>query len=125
MADGAPDPQFLLSPHDDNLLSWAVNTRHYRNKQFEDAVDYYTMALHYCPEDEEHKKDRAVYLANRAQGHLQLKEVRVIGLGLNTCRTFRTCTGTLLLSGNRHGNHVEELPRRRLGGSVGSTRAQD
>eukprot|EP00752_Nemacystus_decipiens_P005325 g4829.t1 len=47
---------------------------HYRNREFEDAVDYYTMALHYCPEDEEHKKDKAVYLANRAQGHLQLEE---------------------------------------------------
>ncbi len=55
----------------------SCNVRHYRNKEFEDAVDYYTMALHYCPEDDEHKKDRAVYLANRAQGHLQLKEVSV------------------------------------------------
>lgn len=57
------------------LLLWNGNARHYRNKEFEDAIDYYTMALHYCPEDEEHKKDRAVYLANRAQGHLQLEEV--------------------------------------------------
>ncbi|CAN0535656.1 unnamed protein product, partial [Ectocarpus sp. 8 AP-2014] len=49
--------------------------RHYKNGEFEDAVDYYTMALHYCPEDEAHKKDRAVFLANRAQGHLRLEEV--------------------------------------------------
>lgn len=49
--------------------------RHYKNAEFEDAVDYYTMALHYCPEDEAHKKDRAVFLANRAQGHLRLEEV--------------------------------------------------
>ncbi|CAM9475806.1 unnamed protein product [Pylaiella littoralis] len=55
-----------------------TGNEHYRNKDFEDAIDYYTMALHYCPEDEEHKKDRAVYLANRAQGHLQLKEYEAV-----------------------------------------------
>eukprot|EP00903_Cladosiphon_okamuranus_P007845 g7589.t1 len=55
-----------------------IGNGHYRNREFEDAVDYYTMALHYCPEDEEHKKDRAVYLANRAQGHLQLEEYETV-----------------------------------------------
>ncbi|CAM9457546.1 unnamed protein product [Ectocarpus sp. 12 AP-2014] len=52
--------------------------RHYKNGEFEDAVDYYTMALHYCPEDEAHKKDRAVFLANRAQGHLRLEEYETV-----------------------------------------------
>lgn len=103
---------------------WVGNTRYYRNKDFEDAVDYYTMALHYCPEDEEHKKDRAVYLANRAQGHLQLKEVRVVTWYLRS-ENCRTRTGTQLLSGNRYGNHVEELLKRRLGEYLGNTRAQD
>ncbi|CAM9579048.1 unnamed protein product, partial [Ectocarpus fasciculatus] len=51
-----------------------AGNEHYKNGEFEDAVDYYTMALHYCPEDEGHKKDRAVFLANRAQGHLRLEE---------------------------------------------------
>ena len=52
-----------------------MTVRHYKSGDFEDAVDYYTMALHYCPEDGECVKDRAVYFANRAQGHLRLKEV--------------------------------------------------
>lgn len=33
------------------------------------------MALEYCPEDEEHKQDRAVYFGNRAACHLQLSDV--------------------------------------------------
>lgn len=49
--------------------------RHYKSGEFEDAVDYYTMALHYCPENDESQKDRAIYLANRAQAHLRLEEV--------------------------------------------------
>lgn len=53
----------------------SLTGRHYKSGDFEDAVDYYTMALHYCPEDDECVKDRAVYFANRAQGHLRLKEV--------------------------------------------------
>lgn len=64
-----PHPRALPRVRSDSTF------RHYKNGDFEDAVDYYTMALHYCPEDEEHKKDRAVYLANRAQGHLRLEEV--------------------------------------------------
>ncbi|CAM9616840.1 unnamed protein product, partial [Ectocarpus sp. 8 AP-2014] len=55
-----------------------AGNEHYKNGEFEDAVDYYTMALHYCPEDEAHKKDRAVFLANRAQGHLRLEEYETV-----------------------------------------------
>ncbi|CAM9141046.1 unnamed protein product, partial [Scytosiphon promiscuus] len=55
-----------------------AGNEHYKNGDFDDAVDYYTMALHYCPEDEEHKKDRAVYFANRAQGHLRLEEYETV-----------------------------------------------
>ncbi|CAN0404695.1 unnamed protein product [Ascophyllum nodosum] len=47
---------------------------HYKNGDYEDAVDYYTMALHYCPDGEEHKKDKAIYLGNRAQAHLRQQE---------------------------------------------------
>lgn len=68
-----PPPR--ISPPVDRWVVWNENIRHYKNREFEDAVDYYTMALHYCPEGEEHAKDRAVYLANRAQGHVQLEEV--------------------------------------------------
>lgn len=50
--------------------------RHYKSGDFDEAADYYSMALEYCPEDEEHKQDRAVYLGNRAACHLQLKEVK-------------------------------------------------
>lgn len=83
----------------------ATCVRHYRIKEFEDAVDYYTMALHYCPEDDEHKKDRAVYLANRAQGHLQLKEVSVT-TEFEDLEGFR---GTFRTRGNRVGPTTASL----------------
>ena len=74
-ADGFHSPLRPILPPVDRCRYGTENIRHYKNREFEDAVDYYTMALHYCPEGEEHNKDRAVYLANRAQGHLQLEEV--------------------------------------------------
>lgn len=76
----------VLHPSTAVFYIWNGNVSHYRNREFEDAIDYYTMALHYCPEDEVHKKDRAVYLANRAQGHLQLEEVSRC-----SCKVVRSC----------------------------------
>lgn len=62
------------------LLTFDTLWRYYKAGNFEDAIDYYTMALEYCPEGDEHKKDKVVYLANRAQAHLQLQEVKAIDI---------------------------------------------
>ncbi|CAM9401919.1 unnamed protein product [Choristocarpus tenellus] len=52
-----------------------LGNSHYKAREFRDAMDYYTMALEFSPEDEESKEDRAVYLSNRAACQLQLSEV--------------------------------------------------
>lgn len=69
--------------------------RHYKSGDYDEAADYYSMALEYCPEDEEHKQDRAVYLGNRAACHLQLKEVR---LKYCICRTARDLASLLTVA---------------------------
>lgn len=68
-------PLFILTVVTASIHDAAVQRRYYKNGDYEEAVDYYAMALQYCPEDGEYEKERAVYLGNRAACHLQLSEV--------------------------------------------------
>ncbi|CAN0247930.1 unnamed protein product, partial [Phaeothamnion confervicola] len=46
----------------------------YKARQYEDAVDYYTMALRCSPDADDEKDNKAIFFANRAACHIQLEE---------------------------------------------------
>jgi import receptor subunit TOM70 len=48
--------------------------KYFREKDYDQAIQMYSLAVKHCPEDEENKENLAVFLGNRAAAYSQVEE---------------------------------------------------
>src|SRR4051812_18957845 len=58
--------------------SFSQGNEYYMAKQWEDALDCYSLALVWCPEDDSEKESRAVYFCNRAACNIKLQSYQEV-----------------------------------------------
>lgn len=50
----------------------------FRNKQYDEALEFYSKAITYCPEDEENKENLATFYGNRSAAYFTLDEHELV-----------------------------------------------
>jgi len=73
----------------------------FRNKQFDESLEFYSKAITYCPEDEENKENLATFYGNRAAAYFVLEEHELV---------VEDCTAALHLKSD----YIKVLARRML-----------
>jgi len=73
----------------------------FRNKQYDEALEFYSKAITYCPEDEENKDNLATFYGNRSATYFTLDEHELV---------VEDCTAALQLKPD----YVKVLARRML-----------
>ena len=73
----------------------------FRNKQYDEALEFYSKAITYCPEDDENKENLATFYGNRSAAYFTLDEHELV---------VEDCTAALQLKPD----YVKVLARRML-----------
>ena len=51
---------------------------YFRNKEYDDALESYSRAITYCPEDDENKENLATFYGNRSAAYFSLEEYELV-----------------------------------------------
>lgn len=73
----------------------------FRNKEFDDALEAYSKAITFCPEDEENKENLATFYGNRSAAYFAVEEYELV---------VEDCTAALALKAD----YVKVIARRML-----------
>ena len=73
----------------------------FRNKEYDDALESYSKAITFCPEDDEHKETLATLYGNRSAAYFSLEEYELV---------VEDCTAALALKSD----YVKVIARRML-----------
>ena len=74
---------------------------YFRNKEYDDALESYSRAITYCPEDDENKENLATFYGNRSAAYFSLEEYELV---------VEDCTAALELKPD----YVKVIARRML-----------
>lgn len=74
---------------------------YFRNKEYDDALESYSRAITYCPEDDANKENLATFYGNRAAAYFSLEEYDLV---------VEDCTAALVIKPD----YVKVLARRML-----------
>ena len=56
----------------------------FRNKEYDESLEYYSKAITYCPEDDENKENLATFYGNRSAAYFALEEYELV---IDDCTT--------------------------------------
>ena len=74
---------------------------YFRNKEYDDALEAYSKAITFCPEDEENKENLATFYGNRSAAYFAVEEFELV---------VEDCTAALALKAD----YVKVIARRML-----------
>ena len=74
---------------------------YFRNREYDDALESYSRAITYCPEDDENKENLATFYGNRSAAYFSLEEYELV---------VEDCTAALELKPD----YVKVIARRML-----------